>query len=1229
MNQWNVVRIFVSSTFKDMDVERDALRNIVVPRLNDFFIDHRVNVQLVDLRHSVETDSKLTPEEREERVYSVCMDEIDACQPFFLGLVGHRYGWIPKDLEATKDFQLPDDFPLSNNQLSVTACEFLHALYGESTSNCTLVMLRDDKSYSNLSETEKKTYIDGGENESYVKTFRDYLLEHKQKLSIDEPYCLNLKESGGPEIEKWSNYVCEKLKLLISQHIGNSEGLAEESYIKAQRNFVNRHLINFVGREKVIEECLHYLEQRQSLYIFEPEHGMGQTALLCKLYAVLSENEKYFCLFNSYEASIEAGQYHNIFYYWNLQMLRFLDREVEYLKPMRENAQLLFEEYCRLCQAVYEQKHVKVVVFQEDPSRLNDHYSIKQAFNFYVHTIPAEHEKAVRILKPYVLRNLTDVDFDLLTQSVRKGVLQDLRAKKQALNVKWLNMAVNILNSLNKLDYQNIRSKDGLGDNERNINIYLCRIIGEMPDNYADLSYFWISRLEYVLGKDFVSTYIGIIGVSRGVTEEDVAQLTERNVDWCTYFKHILGNSIIETDKDGYLTLRETIVEKVIENWTLEYRREYSQKLYNYIQQLPNTSPTYQRNIFAAAMGCEDYQTCLAFIAQKENYHYFWGESDAMIAFYQKAKYHQDEYFGMVSKMVSMAPLDYDSFHGLNQWCYIAKKDHDYMLYIRTAQLMVSRLEEAESNGTLNSGAALALAEIYNLCGSAYVELPDGEESWDVSNQKQLSLCSKHFNESLQWNARLMGAIYDRYEGFRDVRERWQYLKDAFIPLEAKGVLFDDSYQFDFYFRLLRDVAILMACFDKENDSGPYAMKAYNIAKTLKDKQVEHPDKEVCIDDFIFEWILCAWQLYRLSPYIKNMDQDSTNAFVRNVLEEMKQHIGKFFCYKAYSVVYAQLTAEYAMNICYFDAQYAMDMIDDLLDCLIINDTPEDALDIGMSQKDISFMTKVMSIMQLGEEPSYDDIGLAWALVARCYIRNIKQDEVNSRYTEMDDEMEVVMRFSSAHPSNIWDRQLDPSFVLLTALYVKICDESKKKFPDKRLAMKLFNDYQKLFNQSVVHYRYIDYNQYDRIQQLQAKLKEASNNRVNFSQKELEDLIDEESYDEIIQNLCIIENGSKEEFYYLGLAYLRNNQFDDAQKLYNMLLGINNLPAGFYFSCITNYLFTLLATGRRKAFNHIYQQLGSQERQDCDIEMLYRAYIDSLNRYDGSITLPKPYGFKL
>ena len=69
---------------------------------------------------------------------------------------------------------------------------------------------------------------------------------------------------------------------------------------------------------------------------------------------------------------------------------------------------------------------------------MGEHYSIKQAFNLYVQTIPAGHDSCIEILAPYILDGLTDEDFDALTQRLRKGILHELMAKKHSMNVKWL-----------------------------------------------------------------------------------------------------------------------------------------------------------------------------------------------------------------------------------------------------------------------------------------------------------------------------------------------------------------------------------------------------------------------------------------------------------------------------------------------------------------------------------------------------------------------------------------------------------------------------------------------------------------------------------------------------------------------------------------------------------------------------------------------------------------------
>src|SRR5262245_10677549 len=92
------VRLFVSSTFRDMERERETLRREVFPLVRRACEERGASFFEIDLRWGV------TCEEAESgRVLSICLDEIDRCRPFVLGLIGGRYGWIdPKAAEVLK-----------------------------------------------------------------------------------------------------------------------------------------------------------------------------------------------------------------------------------------------------------------------------------------------------------------------------------------------------------------------------------------------------------------------------------------------------------------------------------------------------------------------------------------------------------------------------------------------------------------------------------------------------------------------------------------------------------------------------------------------------------------------------------------------------------------------------------------------------------------------------------------------------------------------------------------------------------------------------------------------------------------------------------------------------------------------------------------------------------------------------------------------------------------------
>ena len=89
------IRLFVSSTFEDMLVERDILQRKVFPRISQLCGSYGWQFEDIDLRWGVSQDAS-----RLQKTMQICLNEIKRCQalspkPNFLILQGDRYGWIP------------------------------------------------------------------------------------------------------------------------------------------------------------------------------------------------------------------------------------------------------------------------------------------------------------------------------------------------------------------------------------------------------------------------------------------------------------------------------------------------------------------------------------------------------------------------------------------------------------------------------------------------------------------------------------------------------------------------------------------------------------------------------------------------------------------------------------------------------------------------------------------------------------------------------------------------------------------------------------------------------------------------------------------------------------------------------------------------------------------------------------------------------------------------------
>lgn len=123
MFRWKPIRVFVSSTFRDMQSEREHLQDVVLPRLRQWCSHRAIDLAPLDIRWGISDES-----EDDDIVDTIasCLSNIDGCRPIFLGIVGNRYSWLPDELPEEQMKWL--SARSGNSRHSITHLEWLHAV---------------------------------------------------------------------------------------------------------------------------------------------------------------------------------------------------------------------------------------------------------------------------------------------------------------------------------------------------------------------------------------------------------------------------------------------------------------------------------------------------------------------------------------------------------------------------------------------------------------------------------------------------------------------------------------------------------------------------------------------------------------------------------------------------------------------------------------------------------------------------------------------------------------------------------------------------------------------------------------------------------------------------------------------------------------------------------------------------------------------------------------------
>jgi len=275
------VRVFVSSTFRDMQDEREELVKRAFPRLRKLCEARGVTWGEVDLRWGI------TDEQRAEgRVLPICLEEIERCRPYFIGLLGERYGWVPTRIEPNLIERQP--WLSEHAERSVTELEIVHGvLRHPEMANRSFFYLRDPAYVDSLPEERQR--------------------EHRELPSAEE-----LRRLGEEEAERRAEDRRRKLALLkerirLSRHPVREypdpralgalvlhdlarmidelfpEGSEPDLLAREAREheaFARAHADDYIGRPTYFERLDAHAAGHATPLVVLGESGVGKSALL-------------------------------------------------------------------------------------------------------------------------------------------------------------------------------------------------------------------------------------------------------------------------------------------------------------------------------------------------------------------------------------------------------------------------------------------------------------------------------------------------------------------------------------------------------------------------------------------------------------------------------------------------------------------------------------------------------------------------------------------------------------------------------------------------------------------------------------------------------------------------------------------------------------------------------------------------------------------------------------
>lgn len=544
---WKQYSIFISSTFVDMDAERDIIKFQVVNRLNSYFSARKISFQVIDLRSGINTEL-FSKEERERRILDVCFNSIDTSRPFFIGLLGERYGWIPpKDKHQYIINRLPQSKKSlleGSEDASVTEMEILYGAIGNNGEHIdhSLFFYRSPESYREICEGEEKLfydYEDGVRSERAAqkrarlhRRIRKVVEEHSSDAQwLEYTAHFNHKKGTFDSLEDFGDLVFRKLVELVEKE--NKEGNDEYLCWWKQEKEASEHFAERISSGTLDRTAL-YSYNGSPVFITGGQ-ASGKSTLLSQLY-INTTKEKHIAYVS---LTPHAMKIRTIIARWLCEM-----GQTQWDEQKPESISASDIELFRNFQKVASGRDAVFFIDNIDALSGNDKLLswLQKDMNIVISGSGKAYDRLNGIhnfVDKLVVPSLTESEKSALISSYETQHYFELPAEiksrmmEQDITPGEINLTMKLLTSLSSDDYREIRRSGMSKGDIEDINRYLNHLYSSATTEGKSLLYSTMTRYASdILGNpDIVKAFTYIAVSQTGLREMDIENIMGRQWD--------------------------------------------------------------------------------------------------------------------------------------------------------------------------------------------------------------------------------------------------------------------------------------------------------------------------------------------------------------------------------------------------------------------------------------------------------------------------------------------------------------------------------------------------------------------------------------------------------------------------------------------------------------------------------------------------------------------------